>query len=360
MYNTKIKWKIFQMYTITNDGSVVDDNGKVIFFSVERFVKDICEGDCCFICGASPSDVKFNNEHILPEWILKKYDLYSKTINLPNETIFKYAQYKIPCCLGCNSLMGKVFERPFRELVNKGYKAFTEYIENNGFTFLLNWLAIIFLKTHLKDKSLRINLDTREKAGNIADFYNWEELYHIHCVARSFYTKCKLDPKIQGTLYILPAEVSDEFEEFDYIDIYAAKTMLLRLGNIAIIHVLDDSCAVMNLHFDTLKKITRPLSHLQLRELTATFAHANMDLIERPRFYSEFDRVSNTCKIMADIPEKMKFVDFDPQKYGSIMHYCFKDFIQAIPSTERTTIESHIKKGDYTFLFDEDGNLINQ
>lgn len=350
----------FQMYAMTNDGSIVDDTGKVIFFSVERFVKDICEGNCCFICGASPSEVQFNNEHILPEWILKKYDLYSKTINLPNGTHFKYSRYKIPCCLDCNSLMGREFEKPIRELVEKGYKDFTEYIENNGFTFLLNWLAIIFLKTHLKDKSLRISRDIRKKDGNIADFYDWEDLYHIHCVARSFYTKCKLDPKIQGTLYILPAEISDEFEEFDYIDLYAAKTMLVRLGNIAIIHVLDDSCAVMNLHFETLKKITHPLSHLQLRELTATFAHANIDLVERPSFYSEFDRASNTCKITADIPKNNNFADFNLEEYGSIMYYCFKDFIEAIPFAERGEVESHIKKGDYTFLFDKDGNLITR
>lgn len=346
------------MYTITGDGSVLDSDGKVVLFSLERFVKDICEGDCCFICGVSPSDAQFNNEHILPEWILKKYDLYHKAINLPNKTTFKYAQYKISCCQNCNSLMGKIFEKPIRELVEKGYNSFTEYIENKGFAFLLRWLAIIFIKTHLKDKNLRINRDARENSGNIADSYNWEELYHIHCVARSFYTQCFLDSKIQGTLYILPAKISDEFEEFDYIDLYAAKTMLLRLGDIAIIHVIDDSCAVMNLYFETIKKITHPLSHLQLRELFATFAHANIELVDRPNFYSEFNRASETCNIMADIPSKMVFSDFDLEKYGVIMHYCFKDFIETIPPAEREIVELHIKRGNYTFLFDEDGNFV--
>lgn len=346
------------MYTMTSDGSVIDNNGKVIFFSLERFVKDICEGDCCFICGTTPAETQFNDEHILPEWILKKYNLHSKTINLPNKTSFKYAQYKIPCCTDCNSLMGKVFEKPIRELVQKGYQSFTEHIEKNGFEFLLNWLSIIFSKTHLKDKNLRINRDIREKSGYIADNYDWEELHHIHCLARSFYTKCKLDIKVQGTLYILPAQVSDEFEAFDYLDLYAAKTMLLRLGDIAFIHVLDDSCAVMNLYFDTLKKFTRPLSHLQLRELTATFAQANMDLNERPNFYSEFNKDSNFCTINANIPNHFNFSSFDPEKYGLLMSFCFNDYIQALPYPERNVIESHIKKGNYSFLFDENGDLI--
>ncbi len=39
------------MWTKTVDGSVVASAGKVIFFSNERFMRDICLGDCCFIYG---------------------------------------------------------------------------------------------------------------------------------------------------------------------------------------------------------------------------------------------------------------------------------------------------------------------
>ena len=34
---------------LTEDGSVLDDRGKVIFFSFARFMSDIVKGDCCFI-----------------------------------------------------------------------------------------------------------------------------------------------------------------------------------------------------------------------------------------------------------------------------------------------------------------------
>lgn len=46
--------------TVTTDGSIIDSKGKVIFFSTERFINDICLGDCCFICGAKPSEQEFN------------------------------------------------------------------------------------------------------------------------------------------------------------------------------------------------------------------------------------------------------------------------------------------------------------
>ena len=78
------------MWTKTSDGSVVDQSGKVIFFSTERFVQDICLGNCCFICGAKPGEKDFNDEHILPAWLLRRYDLFSETIRLPNEVDVRY------------------------------------------------------------------------------------------------------------------------------------------------------------------------------------------------------------------------------------------------------------------------------
>jgi hypothetical protein len=34
----------------TADGSIKDSDGKIIFFSFDRFMSDIVLGNCCFIC----------------------------------------------------------------------------------------------------------------------------------------------------------------------------------------------------------------------------------------------------------------------------------------------------------------------
>jgi hypothetical protein len=36
------------VWTTTSDGSIIDQNGKVIFFSIRRFIDDICR-NCCFM-----------------------------------------------------------------------------------------------------------------------------------------------------------------------------------------------------------------------------------------------------------------------------------------------------------------------
>ena len=69
-----------------------DDAGKVLYLDANRFVRDIVAGDCCFICGISPEEAEFNREHVLPNWILNKYDLHDITIDLPNDAKLKVRQ----------------------------------------------------------------------------------------------------------------------------------------------------------------------------------------------------------------------------------------------------------------------------
>lgn len=79
----------------TQDGSLIR-NRKTIYFSFDRFLKDIVHGNRCFICGANPELVPFNDEHVLPDWILRRYGLHNRVIILPNYTRFRYGQFKIP------------------------------------------------------------------------------------------------------------------------------------------------------------------------------------------------------------------------------------------------------------------------
>ena len=67
-----------------NSITILDNKEKILLFSVEDFYNRIVIGSDCFICGASPVSKKFNNEHIFPDWLLAKYRLHQKGINLTN------------------------------------------------------------------------------------------------------------------------------------------------------------------------------------------------------------------------------------------------------------------------------------
>src|SRR5579863_3585043 len=150
------------MFRATPDGLVLDNDGKIIFFTLERFIADVVNGDCCFICGAQRGSVPFNDEHVIPNWLLRRFELHGRRIQIPNQTEFRYAGMTVPCCVVCNTSMGVRFETPMSELFAGGFDAVAKDLKENGPWRLFCWMALIFLKTHLKDKYLNFHLDERK------------------------------------------------------------------------------------------------------------------------------------------------------------------------------------------------------
>jgi hypothetical protein len=314
---------------MTQDGSIIDRAGKVIFFSAQRFVDDICLGNCCFICGARPGDKPFNNEHILPEWLLRRYDLFARTITLPNDRTVRYDRYTVPCCIDCNSLMGKVIEEPVSQLVRTGTEAVINYIKNDasgGALKIFIWMGLIFLKVHLKDRTFRVDPDLRKKSEQIGDRYEWDNLHHLHSLVRSFYTGCRVEAEAIGSCLVLPARTQVSPEKFDFGDLSFGQTMLLRLDDTALLTVFNDSGAVNGWFCQKLEKITGPLSDLQLREVLVEFAWLNIHLKERPTFQTECNSLTEMCRIVGH-RGSLDLDRMDGSIRGKLMEHVFRDIL---------------------------------
>lgn len=91
------------------------------------------------------SEKEFNNEHVLPNWLLRRYGLHERVITLPNDTTFRYDRYTIPCCADCNGLMGREVEQPIRALIEQGSQAVYEHVQRGGALRIFVWLALIIL-----------------------------------------------------------------------------------------------------------------------------------------------------------------------------------------------------------------------
>jgi hypothetical protein len=339
--------------------SVIDSQGKILFFGLKHFMTEIANGDCCFICGAKPEDKEFNNEHVIPDWILKKFNLYSATITLPNGTQIPYGKYKVPCCVECNTELGNYYEKPISELLSKPYAAIAKILkENKGHLQLLfKWISLIYIKTHLKDKYLQFNRDTRTESKSISSLYYWEEMHHVHCVARSHYTRAKIEGNVYGTMMILPAINLEGDDSFDYIDNQTGKGVLLKLGDFCIVAVLNDACAGFTLFKERLEKINGPLNPFQLREVVAHMNFISINLKKRPSFYSNFE--NGEYKIIAEIPEYVELLDEEERivTLGQIIRFYVSEMIGDIENREKFLKEIEDEKRNY--LFDEKGNFIN-
>jgi hypothetical protein len=349
------------MWSQADDGSVVDDKGRVIFFSTQRFIDDICLGSCCFICGAAPSSVPFNDEHVIPEWLLRRFGLFSKSITLPNGQRVHYDKYKVPCCEACNSLMGREIESPISEIVRRGPNAVATHILLEGPLKFFVWLGLIFLKTHLKDRSHRHHLDARKGKQIISDQYEWDRLHHIHTVVRCFYTGAAIEPAVLGSFVAFKTQKPPPGLEFDFADLLQPQTMLLRLGEIGLVAVFDDSQAAQIKFNSRAQKITAPLSLLQLREVMTELAWLNLHLKERPTFQTLHDVDNERSLIVAHRPSQIELEELDFSMRGELMHYIFKEHLYQFKSNrpDKGSLEEQILTGQFSILFDE-GRFIKQ
>src|SRR5262245_5880933 len=117
---------------VTGDRSIEDEQGRVLFYSADRFLRDVVEGNCCFNCGAAPDSVAFNDEHVVPDWVLRRFRLHDKRIVLPGGSQIPYGKYKVPCCQPCNSRLGEAVEKPISALFAEGYNGMIQHLKAGG------------------------------------------------------------------------------------------------------------------------------------------------------------------------------------------------------------------------------------
>lgn len=354
--NAFLEWGV--MPYVFEGGSILDGQGKVVFYSADRFIKEIVNEDRCFICGRLRATTVFNDEHVIPDWLLRRHSLHDKRIVIPGESDLLYGRYRIPCCQGCNSLLGRCYEEPIATRFAEGYRAVAEMFNQNPL-FLFGWMNLLFLKVHLKDRTLFLNRDRRVASNPISHLYDWPEMHHIHCVARTVYTNAALAANALGSIAIVPAKVNSPATDFDYADYYPGRAILLRSDGVAIFCVLNDSCGTLNLLNDYLERITGPLGAAQCRELLAHFAYANMLIKERPRFYTTIDPERARLVISASVPEHLDANEFSAQEFGYIVYSLVKTvFTSTPPSKPEDDILEYVRQGRWTFLFDKDRRFI--
>lgn len=344
-------------YQILEDSTIVDSTGKIIFFSVEKFINEIALGDSCFICGAPNGSKEFNDEHVIPEWILRKYDMFDKHITLLNGEQFTYSKYKIPCCVDCNSRLGKEVEEPIGAIVSQGYDAVVNYIKENGFWDFFIWLNLIFLKVQLRDKFFRFFLDNREPDVKISELMDWNPLHHIHCIARSVYTKCSISSRVLGSFIVLPALENEHIDKFDYGDNIPGKGILIKIGDTCFISILNDSGASLNLFTDEMNRIEGILTPLQYREILAHLSFFNVNLVQRPLYFTSYNPEKG-CEIIAELPEIFEYKNTNEFKFGDFLYMGCSDFFERSEDPRRDEIKEKVKEGRWTFLFDGNGDFI--
>jgi len=342
---------------IDQEGSLIDDHGRARHFGRPAFEKLAEDINRCFICGVDRTVVGFNDEHIIPDWLLRRFGLHSKRVTLPNGQQQLYGRYTLRCCKSCNNLLGARLETPVSKLFSDDIFSTIENLKAADSTLLYSWLCLVFIKLHLKDREIRTDPDRRNPSPQIGDMYDWDSLHHIHSVARSSYSEASVDPSVPGTIYVF--EMTDESMRFDFGSLYYYSTFMLRIGNLGIAAVLNDCGCVGTLVQDYLSHISGPISSIQLREIAARLAYGNTLLVSRPNFWSELEQ-GGTLTIRSSPPRSHEIYDFDRVELGQLIAYSCAPMLR---NSKTPNVEKKIEllaRGEIQFLYHDDGSFISE
>lgn len=342
------------------DGSVYDRQGRLVYCSAERFVTNVCEGEHCFICDRIEGEVAFNREHILPNWLLRQFGLHRGTLTLPNLQLHGYGTYTIPCCVECNERLSKHFESPVSEAFAQGLAGVKAMVEREGPEKLFQWMALIFLKMHLKDRLLRKHLDRRFGDAAISEDYNWPTFHHLHCIVRAHYTGAAISDYVLGSVLLIQVDNDVKDDIFDLCSVTDAFTLYLRAGDVALYATFNDAKASVGAIDNVLQRITGMLNPAQAREVAAELAAANLHLSNRPTYHttlSDFDGAD--LAIIARVPDGGPvFEKKDPEVVGAAKHLLLKSIRGNFKGGSHEEMVELLRQNKISFLFDDDGNFI--
>ena len=172
----------------------------------------------------------------------------------------------------------------------------------------------------------------------------------MHAQLRGRGLQGQIVDNVRGTAFVHAAATSEFDAPFDYGDHSMGSASMIRVGDICLFNVFDDA----SIAFAALKGLIARLGRLsspQARELLVHLAYTHIQIVRRPRFWTNF--LDEAPCIDGQVPEPYEIRRYDPNVWGHMLHFANRDFLDGVDADE-------LKKGNWTFLLRPDGSFIEK
>lgn len=188
----------------------------------------------CFLCGEAMLKGG-TQEHVIPKWLLRRFDLWDRSLNLLNGSDIPYRQLTVPCCNRCNTQGLANLEGQIQRAVDSGYEA----VKGLDSLALFQWCGKIFFGIIFREMSLLADR-ANPSAGSITTPELLKGYSNLHGFLQSIYREAEFIGR--RPFSVLVANLHRyEPEPFDFVDNLPLMVVGFRLGKIGIIVSLQDS-----------------------------------------------------------------------------------------------------------------------
>lgn len=235
----------------------------------------------CFLCNADLTIPGGTDEHVIPKWAQRRYDLWNQGLNLLNGTWIRYSQLTVPCCSPCNSTHLSSIEDSFAQTVDQGRSA----VAALGSTTHFLWLGKIFYGMLYKE--LMLLRDRADPGAGTIITEDFLRQYRSHRLflqqARGMLELREFEP---GSVFVFEAQqISDRKHIWDVADFVNGLVIGIRVGRVALIGALGDGGAQLAADSELYDKYRDlPLHPLQFRELVARISYRSTLATRVPKY----------------------------------------------------------------------------
>ena len=232
----------------------------------------------CFLCGDEVDGSNTTREHVFPQWLLNKFDLWNEPLTLLNGTAIQYRQLTIPCCAPCNNEHLSALENRVKAALSDGIDGIARLEQPD----LYLWMVKIYYG--LLFRNLTLPADRRSPAsGNIVHREDLGRFRFLHLMLQGVRG---VEVRMQnagtpGSCLIVPAQTSTLGHaslNWDYFDVPHVPFLAVRIGPLAIFAGMEDFGAMAHFaaqtkHFDAARRIElHPGQFQELSSLCAAIA----------------------------------------------------------------------------------------
>jgi hypothetical protein len=174
----------------------------------------------CMFCGEETN----SEEHVIPQWLQRRFSLRNQTVTIPNGTSLKYKHVKVPASSTHNNKFGEIENRISRGIFN--------------LSEIYLWALKIHIGFIFRDGSLR--QDIKNPSGpfilNVGDFGTEIGLFRLLC--KIWLNGGSTDPSPFGSVYVFDS-LSPK-DTFDFFHCYVTGTFGIQIGKKYVVVFLWD------------------------------------------------------------------------------------------------------------------------
>ncbi len=272
----------------------------------------------CFLCAKDLADTKRTDEHVIPQWAQRRYELWNQQLSLLNGTGIQYRRLTVPCCEDCNKYRLAPLEDSLSQTVEQGRSA----VLSLGHKLISLWLGKIFYGILYREMMLSANRSD-PTSGTIIP----PEVLSRYRMHRFFLQQARgavqLNDFRVGSLFIFDAQpLPNRKLEWDLIDNVETLFISVRVGRVALFAALADGGAQQHDEPIYSEFYAMPLHPFQIRELCARFCYRSLCTTRTPKYVTASGSPHQTWQLpLGGLSSKPLFEAFDSQTYAQILSH---------------------------------------